>query len=113
MARHFGVPTGWIHLLVLVGLCLTIVNSVKIAGVVLIAALIVIPGVSAKILSRNFLQMVLTSIAISVVGTLLGVITGYFHNLPPGPMVVTFLFAIFLGISVIRWIMVLLRKMHR
>lgn len=104
MSRHFGVPTGWIHLLVLLGLCLTIVNSVKIAGVVLIAAFLVIPGVTAKMMSRSFLQMIILSILISIAGTLSGIITGYFHNLPPGPMIVILLFAFFLVISFLRWI---------
>ncbi len=104
MAKHFGVPTGWIHLLVLLGLCLTIVNSVKIAGVVLIAAFLVIPGVTAKMISRNFFQMIVISIVISIIGTLSGIVAGYFHNLPPGPMIVILLFCIFLVASLIRLI---------
>ena len=53
VSQVFGVPTRLIHYLMLALLSVTIVLTVRLAGIVLVSALLVIPGATASLLSRR------------------------------------------------------------
>ncbi len=65
-------------------LAVTIVVSVKIAGVVLIAALLVIPAATARLMSKTFSGMTLLSVLLGGINTGFGILVSYFFDLPGG-----------------------------
>jgi len=91
-ARTSGVREGFVHYLLMFLLALVIVVGVRVAGSVLVTALLVLPGATALLISRR-LHLV---IAISVVSGLVGALCGLLINacwrfLPVGPSIVLIL----------------------
>lgn len=69
-------------------MALTIVLSVKILGIILLAAFLVIPAATARLLSRTFFSMTIVSIAFGITSCILGLITSYAMDLPTGATIV-------------------------
>ncbi len=95
-SRVFGVRTRAMHVLLLAMLTVTIVVSMKLAGVILVTALLVLPGATALQLSRRLGPVLGIACAVgtsaTVGGLLLSLVTG---DLPPGPFMVGLLCAAF------------------
>ncbi len=96
MAKHYGVPVGAIHYAVLIGISLSVVSSVKIAGIILVTAFLVIPAVAAKLIARSFRSMIVFSVSLAVVASIIGIFVSYALDMPPGPVIVVALFLEFL-----------------
>ncbi len=88
MAQVTGLPTVFLGYLLGIMLALVIVASLKVVGIVLVSALLVIPGATARQLSRNYRQMVLISLLVAVTATLAGLVLSYWFNLPSGAAIV-------------------------
>jgi ABC-type Mn2+/Zn2+ transport system permease subunit len=73
-AKVFGVPTGAVHYLMLAMLSVAIVVSIRLAGVVLVSALLVIPGATATLLSRRLLPVLGWSLAVGLLGVVGGLV---------------------------------------
>jgi zinc transport system permease protein len=65
-----------------------IVFGIKIGGVVLVSALMIIPPSTARLISSSFKNYVLLSIFLSLIGFLIGFAISYYGNLPTGPTIV-------------------------
>ncbi|RLL84175.1 metal ABC transporter permease [Mesotoga sp. BH458_6_3_2_1] len=102
MAKHYGVPVGFIHYGVLIGISLSVVSSVKIAGIILVTAFLVIPAVTSKLVARSFRSMIVISVSMAVVASVIGIFISYVFDMPPGPVIVIVLFLEFLGTISIR-----------
>ena len=96
MAKHYGVPIGFIHYGVLIGISLSVVGSVKIAGIILVTAFLVIPAVTSKTIAGSFRGMILISLGMAVVASVMGIFVSYVLDMPPGPVIVVMLFMEFL-----------------
>jgi ABC-type Mn2+/Zn2+ transport system permease subunit len=94
-APAFGVRTGAMRLVLLVLLCLAIVTSMKVAGVVLATAMLVLPAATALCLSLRFWRVLSLSVLAGVVGTAAGVVASMELDWPPGPSVVAVLTLLF------------------
>jgi ABC-type Mn2+/Zn2+ transport system permease subunit len=102
MAEASGVAVGFIHYLLMVLVALTIIVGVKIAGNVLVTALLVLPGATALLLSDRLRTAITTAVATGLAGTLVGLWAGaHWSALPTGPAIVLALFAEFLIFFVI------------
>lgn len=86
-----GLPVRLIKSLFLVSMAIAIVIGIKVVGVILISALFVIPGATAKVLSQRFYPMLTISSAVSVVSTVAGLIVSYVYDLTPGGTIVIIL----------------------
>ena len=62
--------------------------STLVVGVILIAAYLIIPAASARMVSRSLIQMTLLSIAIGVATTLAGLVASFYLDVPSGSTVV-------------------------
>ncbi len=96
MARHYGVPTRFLHYAVLVGISMSVVASVKIAGVILVTAFLVTPAVTSKLIAGKFRTMILLSVLFGLIATAAGMFAAYWLDIPPGPAIVVILFTQFL-----------------
>jgi len=95
MARASGLPVGALHHLMLVLLALTIVVAVKVVGIVLISAFLVIPGATARLLSGRFRRMMALSVAVGVGSALAGLVISSYWDIPSGATIVLTQFAVF------------------
>jgi ABC-type Mn2+/Zn2+ transport system permease subunit len=96
-AEASGVRVGFIHYLLMILVTLTIVIGVRLAGNVLVTALLVLPGATALILCRDLRSAVLASLCVALIGTLGGLFVHVHWNfLPTGPAIVLLMFGQFL-----------------
>ena len=90
VARFYGVPTGWVDATFSLVLAATIVASMQVLGVLMIAAAVVIPPIVARLLTDNFRTMVLMSCITGALCGLVGVYVSWHFDVPSGPSVVLF-----------------------
>ena len=66
----------------------TVVVAIKVVGIVLIAAFLVIPAATARILSRSFRMMTAVSVIIGVSTALIGLVVSYCVDIPSGATII-------------------------
>ena len=88
VAQFYGVPTGWVEAAFSLVLAGTIVVSLQVLGVLLIAGATVIPPVSARMLTDSFPRMLLLSTGIGAVCGFVGIYLSYFVDVSSGATIV-------------------------
>ncbi len=88
LAAVSGLPTRFLHYLLLILLALTIVISIKVVGIILVSAFLVIPGATAKLLSTSIKKMLIISAAIGIASSLIGLFVSYHLEIPSGATIV-------------------------
>jgi manganese/iron transport system permease protein/iron/zinc/copper transport system permease protein len=96
VAGFYGVPTGWIDAGFALLLAAVIVVSLQVLGVTMIAAAIVIPPVSARLLTNDFTKMLLLSVVIGAFCGLGGLYMSFYIDVSSGASVVLFSATVFL-----------------
>ena len=102
VARVYGVRTEWVDTLFALVLAATLIASMQILGVTLIAAALVIPAITARLMTDSFNRMVLISTLVGAVTGLLGMYASYYINVASGATIVllqAFLFVLTLTIT--------------
>jgi len=82
------VPTGWVETLFSLVLAATIVVSMQVLGVLLIAGATVIPPVSARMLSDRFRTVLLLSTGLGAACGFVGIYLSFFIDVSSGAAVV-------------------------
>jgi ABC-type Mn2+/Zn2+ transport system permease subunit len=95
MAQVFGVPSQWVDAGFALALAATIVASMNIVGVTLIAAAIVIPPSTARLLTDEFGRMMILSSAIGAASGAIGMFLSYHEDISSGSAIVLLAAAIF------------------
>ena len=88
VASYYGVPTAWVDTMFSLVLAATIVVSMQVLGVTLIAAAIVIPPVVARLLTNSFRSMILLSTGIGAACGLAGIYISWFIDVSSGASIV-------------------------
>jgi zinc transport system permease protein len=83
-ARVAGLPVGWLNALSGGLAAVTIAVSMRVVGILLIAALMVLPVVAAGRLAWSLRSTVFLSMGIGLLSVLAGITTAYYADLPPG-----------------------------
>ncbi len=83
-----GVRTRRMRFVLLVLLALATMAAVRLAGVVLATALLILPGVTALELSKRLWTVMVWSVVAAVVGVLAGLVVSFETGLATGPSVV-------------------------
>jgi len=99
-ARATGLPVVWLNLLLAMLTALTVVVSMRIVGVLLISALMVVPVATAQAISGSFRATRLASIALGVVVAIGGVWISYYADTPSGGTIVVLAIGVFLVVTV-------------
>jgi ABC-type Mn2+/Zn2+ transport system permease subunit len=93
MAEASGVRAGFIHYLLMILLGCTIIIGMPVIGALLMTALLVLPGVTATLLSQRLRTVLQIAIAAALIGAVGGVaIHSMWRFIPIGPAVVLILF---------------------
>lgn len=95
MAAVMGVPVGFLHYLLLVLVAMAIVASIKIVGIVLVAALLVLPAATAYQIAQTYRAALGLSILCGIVSLMAGLFISYALDLPSGATIVLCACAIF------------------
>jgi len=96
VAPLYGVPDRWMDTLLSLILASTVIASMQILGVTMIAAIIVVPAVTARLLTDSFAYMVLLATAIGTLCGLVGMLLSYYLDVASGATVVLTAAAVFL-----------------
>ena len=102
-AEVIGINTSFLHYLLLSLLALTIVLAVKVVGVIMVTAFLVIPGACARQMTLRFKWMVFFSLLVGIFSSVVGVLLSNSKlDLPPGALIVAVQFAIFLLLQIVQ-----------
>jgi zinc transport system permease protein len=78
-------------------LALVVIASIKIVGIILVNALLVIPAATAKLLARSLTQMFVLAPVIGIASVVAGLAASYWLDLPSGPAIVAVAGLIFIA----------------
>ncbi|SMS02081.1 Manganese transport system membrane protein MntB [Vibrio mangrovi] len=76
-ARVVGLPVVLIHYSLLVLLSLTIVATIQAVGVIMVVAMLVSPGITAFVLTRQFSHMMWIALGVSLSSIVLGILVSF------------------------------------
>jgi ABC-type Mn2+/Zn2+ transport system permease subunit len=96
MAWVSGVPVKALRYLFLILMALVVIVTIYLVGIILVSALLVIPGAIAQNLSRELKNMVWASTGVAVGGAVSGLMLSYGIDFPSGATIVLVLASIYL-----------------
>jgi manganese/iron transport system permease protein/iron/zinc/copper transport system permease protein len=96
VARVYGVPTEWVDTIFALILAATLIVSLQVMGVTLIAASLVIPPAVARLLTDSFHRMVLLSVGLGAACGLVGMLLSFYVEIASGAAIVLVGAALFL-----------------
>ncbi len=91
------------RLILTLSLAITVAVAIKVVGVLLIAALLIIPAAAARNLSRTPEAMALIATAIGAISAVAGLRGAYVFDTPAGPSIVCVAATLFAGLSLVGW----------
>ncbi len=95
VAQVYGVHTEWVDTLFALALAAALIASMQILGVTLIAAALVVPAITARLLTDSFHRMVLYAMTIGAFCGLVGMYLSYAINAASGATIVLTQSAVF------------------
>jgi zinc transport system permease protein len=87
-AKTTGIKTDNIHILLTLLTAITVVLSVKMVGIMLVSALMILPAVTALQLAKTFKDAMIIGGLTSLFSVLLGISSSFFLDLPTGATIV-------------------------
>lgn len=94
-----GLPVLRLNLLLAVVTAMTVVVSMRVIGLLLISALMILPIASAQLVARSFRQTVVIGVVIGLAVSLFGVSLSYYADTPSGGTIVLLAIAVFVAFS--------------
>ncbi|MGW4161655.1 metal ABC transporter permease [Streptomyces sp. NPDC004788] len=98
-ARVTGLPVRFLNLLVAVTAAVTVTVAMRVVGLLLVSALMVVPVAAAQQLSRSFRTTFVLAVVIGVAVTLSGTVTTYYVDAPPGATIVLLAIGVFIALT--------------
>jgi zinc transport system permease protein len=99
LARTMGIKTKRINVILFLLTAVAAVLAMKVAGIMLVSAMLILPPLVALQLSLNFKMTIIAAVFFSIMSVICGIITAFLLNLPAGGTIVlfniAFLFLIF------------------
>ncbi len=102
LAKVEGLPVDWLRLILMLLFSIVIAVAMKIVGVLLITAMLIIPAATARRLSHTPEAMAVNASIIGMLSVVAGLILSYLADTPAGPSVVVSAFVLFLAIYIVR-----------
>jgi len=95
-AVTLGIPVQKFNLITLVLLCVSVVLLMRVAGLVMVMALLSVPAAVAETHTKRLSDMILLSGLIAAIAVFGGLFAAVYANLSPGAVIVAFLAVIYL-----------------
>lgn len=100
-ARSTGLPVGALNMVVAILAAVTITAAMRVVGVLLVSALMILPVAIAQQLTRSFARTMHLAMGIGAVLTVVGIAITLEHNLQPGALIVVLGVAAFIVTSAV------------
>ena len=101
-AKLVGLRTTLLNYAFVVLASITVVTSMRLVGILLISALIVIPNITAMMFGKGFKKTVFISMSIAVISVISGILVSYFLNVAPSGTIVVIAVGILVGTLVLK-----------
>lgn len=95
-AEATGVPVTPLYFALLTLLALTVIVAVKVVGILLTSALIVLPAATGYQLAKDYRRLLAYSLLVSILTVLSGILVSYYLDLPSGATIVLIASFVFL-----------------
>jgi len=105
VARVAGLPVRLLNILVAVSAAVTVTVAMRVVGLLLVSALMVVPVAASQQLTRSFRSTLLIACLLGAVASVAGLVIAYYADVAPGAATVVFalgLFVVALGASATR-----------
>jgi zinc transport system permease protein len=103
-AKTRGIPVMFMNYLLITLVALTIVLSIRIAGIILVLSLLTIPQNTANLFTNKFGKIIIGSIIIGFLASVIGLYVSYLLNIPSGATIIFTLVVIYLLGRVIKFV---------
>lgn len=90
-AKVSGTKTERLNIFLAILTALTVILSVKVVGILLVSALLILPAMTALQISRRFARAMLVSVLVSLVAVFLGILVSFIFDIPSGATIVLLL----------------------
>jgi manganese/iron transport system permease protein/iron/zinc/copper transport system permease protein len=87
-AQVYGIKTGWLDTFFALMLAAVLIATMQIMGVTLIAAALVIPPTTARLLTSSFHRLIIGSTALGAATGFVGMVASYHFDLASGATIV-------------------------
>ncbi|GII60317.1 ABC transporter [Sphaerisporangium krabiense] len=88
VARVNGLPVRFLSLLVAVTAALTVVIAMRVVGLLLVSALMVVPVATSQQITRGFVTTMLLAMGLGVIATVGGLTSAFYAGVAPGAAIV-------------------------
>ncbi|GAA3241719.1 metal ABC transporter permease [Streptomyces lavendulae] len=100
-AKVTGLPVRLLNLLIAVTAAVTVTVAMRIVGLLLVSAMMVIPVAAAQRITRGFAATLGLAIGISLTVSLVGTTATYYLNAPSGAAIVLLAIAVFMALTAV------------
>lgn len=101
-AQVSGVPVAFFYYYLLTLMAVTIVISMKVVGIILVSALLVIPAAAAYEVTSHYRSVLMVSVIVGIVSALGGLLVSYRFNTASGATIVLLAAGVFLVLFALR-----------
>jgi zinc transport system permease protein len=98
-ARVTGLPVRALNLLIAITAAVTVTVAMRVVGLLLVSALMVVPVAAAQQISKSFAVTFTLAVVIGTGVTLTGTVTSYYQDVPPGATIVLCAIAVFIVLT--------------
>jgi zinc transport system permease protein len=95
LAKTSGLPVTRLNILLMVLAAVTVALSMRVVGILLVGALVVIPVLSAIQFGRSFMQTTWLALILSLLAVFTGLFASFYLNLPSGGAIVVVCLMVF------------------
>jgi zinc transport system permease protein len=96
-AKVHGIPVEKLNYLFVALAAITVIATMRLVGILLISALIVLPNITSIMMGKGFKKTMMISISLSVLAVIAGITISYYFNLAPAGSIVMLMVAMFVG----------------
>jgi len=94
-----GLPTTALNILTAVTAALTVTLAMRVVGLLLVSALMIVPVASAQTFTRSFRSTMKVAIALGMITSTAGLVVTFFYPVPPGATIVVLAILIYIVLA--------------
>ncbi|WP_251140857.1 metal ABC transporter permease [Cellulomonas dongxiuzhuiae] len=111
-ARASGVPVRAMSMVIACLAALTVTISMRVVGLLLVSALMIVPVAVAQIFARSFGRTMVIASALGVTVSVVGLVITYWNDVPPGATIVVLAIALYAAAAVVHPVIARRRAAH-
>lgn len=101
-ARTRGIPVMLLNYLLITLVALTIVLSIRIAGIILVLSILTIPQNIANLFTNRFSHIIIGSVLLGFIASILGLVISYLLDIPSGATIIFCLVLMYIAARIVK-----------